>query len=107
MKEPLSLGVQRYMELARAHWKEHRPKMYRELKAKGQLEQALQRAAENTLEAKYQIIDHLREVNTPPQDFEERVKFENMIAHQAWELVREEWIFLPSEEDVPNLGQNT
>jgi len=25
---------------------------------------------------------------------------------QAWELVREEWAFLPSEEDQPNLGED-
>jgi hypothetical protein len=25
---------------------------------------------------------------------------------EAWETVREEWMFLPSEEDVPNLGES-
>jgi len=34
---PIFEGLTKYGTLARDHWKEHRPKMYKELKESGQL----------------------------------------------------------------------
>ena len=64
---------------AKAHWKEHLPKMYREYVNKGILQQKLQEAAEMTFEEVYQLE---REGLTP---------------HEAWEMIREKYLFLPEE----------
>ncbi len=68
------------------HWQEHRPKMYRALARSGQLRKAVFSAQELT-------SDSLSDLVQKGLDY-----------YQAWELVREEWAFLPSEEDVPTLG---
>ena len=74
---------------AKEHWKKVRPKLYQSLKESRKLDQAAQRAADLTSERFGQAI-------------------ENGLSHdQAWELVREQFVFLPSEEDVPNLGEDT
>jgi len=72
-----SLGMQ-----IRAHWKRHRPKMYAELKKSGHLLESVYAAQERTSGAMYELTV----VKKLPYD-------------QAWELVREEWAFLPSEKD--------
>jgi hypothetical protein len=86
-------------ELARSHWKEHRPKFFAELQKDGYLEEALNNAAKNTLDA-YQNVKRqlLKRGESPGQ------------AHAiAWELVREEWILRPSEEqpDLENPNQKS
>ena len=70
-----SLGMQ-----IRAHWKRHRPKMYAELKKSGHLNESVYAAQERTSD----LMDSLLDKGLPH--------------HQAWELAREEWAFLPSEE---------
>ena len=70
----------------KAHWKKYRPKLARALEEKGQLNEAVQAAADQTSEA-------LAEAVASGQDW-----------HQAWEALKEQWAFLPSEEDVPELG---
>jgi len=71
----------------KAHWKEHRPRMYRELERQGQLDQAVYLAQERTRDA-----------------FAELVSNQGVPAFQADEATRELWAFLPSEDDVPDLG---
>jgi hypothetical protein len=63
------------------HWKEHRPRMYRELEAAGRLDQSVYEAQERTLDAMCQL------------QMEQKLPY-----HQAWELIREEWAFLPDED---------
>lgn len=70
------------------HWREHRPKMYAQLKQSGRLEQSIHLAAERTMDALTDLL-------------QDKVPY-----NQAWEAVREEWAFLPDEEDVPVLGEN-
>ena len=70
-----------------AHWKEYRPKMYEALRQAGTLRASVYAANELTANA----LDNLLFVKKMPYDM-------------AWELVREEWAFLPDEEDVPELG---
>jgi hypothetical protein len=71
------------------HWRVHRPRMYADLKRQGELEAAALDAQERTVGA---LVDLLHKGVPYPQ---------------AWELVREEWAFLPSEEDVPALGEGS
>lgn len=70
-----SLGLQ-----IKAHWRRHRPKMYAELEQAGTLEESVSTAADLTADALYDLVV----VKKMPYD-------------QAWELVREEWAFLPEE----------
>jgi hypothetical protein len=56
------------------------------LEAKGQLNESAQAAADLTSDALATAIE-----KGVPYD-------------QAWETLREEWAFLPSEDDVPELG---
>jgi hypothetical protein len=79
-------------ELARRHWKEHRPKLFRDLQESGELEESLNLAAKNTLDA-YQ--------NMKSQLLKNGYKL-NQAHETAWELVRKEWILRPSE-DQPDL----
>jgi len=69
-----------------SHWKRFRPKLYRELKASGKLQEAAERAAEQTAEDLALLISQ-----GYPED-------------GAWEIVRERYVFLPSQRDVPELG---
>ena len=67
---------------ADAHWKEHLPTMYRELKESGELKQALHKAAARTAKEYDALLDS------------------GMSHHQAWGLVKEKYLFLPEEEGV-------
>jgi hypothetical protein len=68
------------------HWREHRPKMVRDLERTGHLEQALEAAENLTICAE---IEAIRNGMTPDQ---------------ARERFRAEWAFLRDEEDVPVLA---
>jgi hypothetical protein len=70
------------------HWKEHRPRMYQELVESGELEARAKQAVELTRDALAEAIAH------------------GMKYDQAWPAVREMWMYLPAEEDVPNLGED-
>lgn len=67
---------------ARAHWKEHRPKAYRQMMADGTLEKALVEAANATSQEMQVLAD---------QGFRQ---------HEAWEAVRENHLFPPEERDA-------
>lgn len=75
-----SLGIQ-----IERHWREHRPKMVAELEKTNQLEAAIEAAQDLTLDAEAAAVRA------------------GMQPHEARERFREEWAFLPSEEDVPDL----
>jgi len=68
------------------HWKKHRPKLYQGLQKSGRLDEAARRAVSLTEDELGELI-------------EKGLHFD-----QAWELVREKYMFLPSEEDQPELG---
>jgi hypothetical protein len=72
-----SLGIQ-----IREHWRKHRPQMYAELEKAGDLAESLHAAQERTSD----LMDSLLDKGLPH--------------HQAWELAREEWAFLPSKDDA-------
>ncbi len=75
--QPLtSLGMQ-----IEAHWRKYRPKMVAELERAGQLRESVYAAQEATSDLMDKLLD------------------KGLSHEQAWELAREEWAFLPSEED--------
>ena len=80
-------ALTQYGRQAEKHWREHRPKMVRELEAKGQLNQMLFEAEEKTKDEMATLRTELMQRGSTAQQ-----------AHtQAWELVREKYIFLPPE----------
>jgi hypothetical protein len=79
------MNLQNWINLGRAHWKEHLPNRYRELKAAGTLEKALTDAAEQT----YREVDQLEQSGFQPDE--------------AWQMVRETYLLLPPE-NAPRAG---
>jgi len=75
-----------WAEQAKEHWKQCRPKMYAELEKAGTLDEAAQRAADQTREDLHSAIEN------------------GMDYYAAWEMLRERYLFLPDEDDVPLLG---
>lgn len=68
-----------WIEQARQHWREYRPKTFRKLQASGQLETRLREAAEATSLQMQELM---------AQGFQH---------HEAWEATREQFLFLPEE----------
>ena len=73
---------------AKEHWKEYRPKMYKALEERGTLKKHLNSAVERTGNEYCQAIE------------------DGLEPQEAWEIVRENYLFLPSEEDMPSLGED-
>ncbi len=77
-----------YGRMAEKHWREHCPKMVRELERTGRLHQMLLEAEEKTKDELATLRIQLMAQGSTAQQ-----------AHdQAWEMVREKYILLPSEE---------
>lgn len=68
------------------HLMTYRPKMYQDLKNQDRLDQYLV-DRQNTISSQLTFLEH-----------------QGMQPHEAWEMLRDE-IYLPSEEDLPNLGE--
>ena len=77
-----------YGRMAEKHWREHRPKMVRELERKGLLRQMLLEAQEKTKD----------EMATMRLELMKQGKTAQQANDQAWEMVRERYILLPAEE---------
>ena len=90
----VELTLEQLQDLARSHWKEHRPKLYRTLKKSGELEKKIENAARLTLDAFNLEKGRLEKTGMSPSQASEI----------AWELVREEWILLRSEEHEKVFG---
>jgi len=73
--------------MAEKHWREHCPRMVRELERKGLLHQMLLEAEEKTKDEMANLrIELMKQGKTAQQ------------AHdQAWEMIREKYILLPPE----------
>ena len=74
--------------MAEKHWREHRPKMVRELERKGLLRQMLLEAQEKTKDEMVTLRMELMKLGKTAQQAQA----------QAWEMVREKYILLPPEE---------
>ena len=80
-------GLLTYGLMAEAHWREHCPRMVRDLETQERLQAALLEAQERTLDEMETLLRDFRRQGLNPQE-----------AHdQAWELVRERYILLPAE----------
>jgi hypothetical protein len=77
-----------YGRMAEKHWREHRPKMVRELEQTGRLHQMLLEAEEKTKD----------EMATLRTDLMQRGSTAQQAQTQAWEMVREKYVLLPPEE---------
>ena len=77
-----------YGLMAKRHWQEFCPRMFRQLETKGKLEEALFEAQETTLDE--------MEVLTRKMEREEGLT-PGQAQTAAWELVREKYILLPPE----------
>lgn len=80
----VELNLDQLKDLARSHWKKHLPKFYKNLEKSGELEKRLENAATFTLQAFEVEKKRPQENSLAPQQASE----------VAWEMVREEWIFL-------------
>ena len=81
-------GLLTYGRMAEAHWREHCPRMVRKLVRTGQMTTSLLEAQERTQDEMETLIRTFRRQGLNPQQ-----------AHdQAWELVREKYLLLPSEQ---------
>jgi hypothetical protein len=74
------MQYQNWINQAKAHWREFQPKKYKVLKAAGSLDEALQEAAQQTA-----------------QEMEE-LQSQGFDREQAWEMLRNEYLFPPEEE---------
>ena len=80
-----------YGLMAERHWREFRPTMVREMEAKGTLMETLFEVQESTAD----------EMETLCRTLETEQKLTAQQAHdQAWEMIREKYIFLPAEESL-------
>jgi hypothetical protein len=82
-------SLTQYGRQAEKHWREHRPKMVRELEQKGLLHQMLLEAEEKTKD----------EMATLRLELMKQGKTAQQANDQAWEMVRERYILLPVETD--------
>jgi len=81
-------SLTQYGRMAEKHWREHLPKMVRELERKGLLQRMLLEAEEKTKDEMVTLRTELMQRGATAQQ-----------AHdQAWEMVREKYILLPAEE---------
>lgn len=78
------------------HWHKHRPRMYAELHASGKLHEMAIAADEMTASDEMDMHEALMR-----QGYASPIAFET-----ARQTVRERYIYLPSEEDVPELKMN-
>lgn len=81
-------SLTQYGRMAEKHWREHRPKMVRELEQTGRLRLMLLEAEEKTKD----------EMATLRMDLIRRGSTAQQAQTQAWEMVREKYILLPPEE---------
>jgi uncharacterized protein YggE len=77
-----------YGRTAEKHWREHLPRMVRELERTGRLHQMLLEAEEKTKD----------EMATLRMELLKQGKTAQQAQTQAWEMVREKYILLPPEE---------
>ncbi len=80
-------ALTQYGRMAEKHWREHRPKMVRELEQTGRLHQMLLEAEDATKDEMATLRTELMQRGSTAQQ-----------AHaQAWEMVREKYILLAPE----------
>jgi hypothetical protein len=87
IKGPHMTPLTQYGRLAEKHWREHCPKMVRELEAKGILHRMLLEAEEKTKDEMATLRTELLKQGSTAQQAHDR----------AWEMVRKKYLLLPPE----------
>jgi len=77
-----------YGRMAEKHWREHLPKLVRDLERKGLLHQMLLEAEDKTKDDMATLRVQLMKQGATPQQAQD----------QAWEMLRDKYILLPPEE---------
>jgi hypothetical protein len=80
-------SLTQYGRMAEKHWREFRPKMVRDLEARGKLQETLREAQERTKDEMADLTGKLLRQNYTPDQAQ----------RTAWEMVRENHILLPPE----------
>lgn len=81
------MNLNNWISAAKAHWREFLPQTYKKLQFKGLLAQALRDAADKT----HQEMTEL--------------EASGLTTHEAWEMVREKYLFPPPETAEPDLSR--
>ena len=87
IKGPLIKALTQDGRMAEKHWREHCPKLVRDLEAKGQLHAMLLEAEDATKNEMIELTQSFRTQGLTAQQAHDR----------AWEMVRENHILLPPE----------
>lgn len=83
----IPITLTQYGLMAEKHWREFRPRMVKEMEAKGSLQEMLLEAEEKTKDEMFDLTRKLMGQDLTAQQ-----------AHdQAWEMVREKYILLAPE----------
>ena len=90
--------AQTYSAQLRDHLRKHRPKTYRDLESRGQLESLLQERGESAAQMFDLEQSRWLELNPPPKEYQARLAHLGQAAMYAREVVNE-MILLPAEED--------
>lgn len=96
-----------YAQRYREHLKAVRPAMYRRLQVNQKLAAHLQEIGNGAQEMHDLLIGQLQQTNPPPPDREgwmARMQYEGWLNRTAEEMVLNDLILLPSEEDQPSLS---
>ena len=80
-------ALTQYGRMAEKHWREHCPHLVRTVEATGQLHTMLMDAEEKTKDEMIELTQKFRNQGLTAQQAHDR----------AWEMVRENYILLPSE----------
>ncbi|MCL4299226.1 MAG: hypothetical protein KJ077_26060 [Anaerolineae bacterium] len=70
------------LKITREHWAKYRPRAFARLQQSDYLEEAIRNAVTQTMTAMAQMVTQ-----------------RGLEPWEAWELIREEWILLPAEEE--------
>jgi hypothetical protein len=81
------IPLTQYGRMAEKHWREHCPKLVRQLETTGQLHALLLAAEEKTKDEMIGLTQQFQEQGMSPQQAHDR----------AWEMVRENYILIPPE----------
>lgn len=82
------ITLTQYGRMAEKHWREFLPNRIKEMEARGILQQMLLEAEEQTKNEMYDLTAEFRKQGLTAQQAHDR----------AWEMVREKYILLPSEQ---------
>ena len=96
-----STPLTQFGQMAKQHWKEFQPRMYRELEAKGTLMEELLNAQTQTLDAIDRYKDRLKGNHPPPQttDTMALLQYQTWLQKTAEEVILPQYILLEPDSE--------